>query len=249
MNRIRTWASVSALAVTLGLPQVSAAQDVSFDKSFLTDYSRLAQRQSGDGTDFAFIAPRAVSGEAKYNAVMVDQPVILMSPDSPYKSAKPENLLAIANGMRASMSDHLKAGHYNVVEQPGPGVLYLRMALTDVQLVKKKRGLLAYTPVGAVVKLGVDALKDFSQEFDILKMVFQSEITDSATNEVFAQYVGVRGGGDKPIRMDFDKIKLNMDEYGARLRCRLDNVQGPADKQIDCMDSIARRAREDATPK
>jgi hypothetical protein len=59
----------------------------------------------------------------------------------------------------------------------------------------------------------------------------------------------VRGGGSKPVRMNFDQIQLNMNEYGERLRCRLDNVQGPVAKQIDCTDPAARKAREDANAK
>jgi hypothetical protein len=100
--------------------------------------------------------------------------------------------------------------------------------------------------VGAVVKFGADALKEFMSKFDIMNMVIQAELTDSVTSKVLAQYVAVRGGGDKPVRMDFDQLKANMDEFGERLRCRLDNAHGPVDKQINCLDPNARKAREAA---
>lgn len=236
----------SALAAAVGLPGIAAAQDVTFDKTFLTDYSQLAPRQSDKGTEYVYIAPQAIEKLAKYQGVMVDQPEILVSPDSPYKGAKPTDLQAVANSMRDAMDARLKAGNYNVVDKPGPGILYLRIALTDLSVEKKKRSLLEYTPIGAVVGFGVDAMKDFQNKFDILKMVFQGEITDSATNEVFSSYVMVVGGGDKPVRIDFDKVKANMDEFGERLRCRLDNAHGPIDKQINCLDPAARDARENA---
>ena len=239
---------LTACALASGLSTVAAAQDVTFDKTFLTDYSRLAPRQSDRGTEFVYIAPQAVEKVVKYNGVMVDQPEILISPDSPYKGAKPENLLQIANSMRDAMDARLTRGKYNVVDKPGPGIIYVRLALTDLQLQKKKRSLLEYTPVGAVVGFGIDQMKDFQKKFDIMKMVLQAEITDSATNEVYAQYVMVAGGGDKPVRIDFDKVQDNMDEFGERLRCRLDNAAGPVDKQINCLDPAARDARENAKP-
>jgi hypothetical protein len=120
------------------------------------------------------------------------------------------------------------------------------MALTDLKLVKKRRSVLEYTPIGTKAKTGFEALKDFTMKFDILKIVYQAELTDSTTHEVFGQTVMVRGGGDEPGRIDFDQMKANMDEFGERLRCRLDNAKGPVDKQINCLDSAARDAREAA---
>lgn len=246
MQRFRFAAAIGALAVALAHTSL-AAENVTFDKTFLTDYSRLVPRQAPNGgTDFAFIAPQAVEAAAKYKGVMVDQPEILISPNSDYKGASPTNLASVANSMRASLTARLEAGGYNVVDKPGPGVLYLRVALTDLELKKKKRSLLEYTPVGAVVGFGIDAMKDFQKKYDIMNMVFQMEIVDSVNSKVLGQYVAVRGGGDKPVRMDFDQIKANMDEFGERLRCRLDNAQGPVDKQINCLDPAARQAREAA---
>ena len=246
MRRTHTAAAIGLIAAVLGLPVAAADQTVTFDKSFLTDSSRLVPRPAPGGLDFTYTAPNAIEKVAKYKGIMVDQPEVLMSPASEYKGAKPENLLAVANSMRDAMDARLKAGGYNVVDKPGPGVLYVRLALTDLELVKKKRNILAYTPVGAVIKFGADAMKEFQSKFDIMNMVFQMEVTDSVSNEVFGQYVAVRGGGDKPARMDFDQVKANMDEFGERLRCRLDNAKGPVDKQINCLDPAARQAREAA---
>jgi hypothetical protein len=238
--------TAGALAATLGPTSIAAAQDVTFDKTFLNDYSRLAPRQNDRGIEFLYISPRAVERTARYEGVMVDEPEILISPDSPYKGAKPENLLSIAHSMRDAMDARLSKGHYKLVDEPGPGVIYVRVALTDLQLDKKKRAILEYTPIGITAGSGFDALKEFQSKFDILKLVFQAEITDSATNEVYAQYVMVVGDGREAAPIDFDKVKENMDEFGERLRCRLDNAQGPVDKQINCLDAAARDARESA---
>lgn len=226
------------------LPMLASAANGNFDRSFLSDYTKLQPRVSEKGAEYVYNAPGALEKLAKYNGVMVDQPEILISPESDYRGAKPEDLAAIAALMREGLSARLSAGGYNVVQAPGPGVIYLRLALTDLQLKKKKRGVLGYTPIGFVVKAGADALKDMMDKYDIMNMTIQGELTDSQSNEVLAAVVAERGGGEKPVRMDFDQLDAQMKDFGSRLRCRLDNARVPASQQIDCLDPKAREARE-----
>ncbi len=240
-------AVTAALVLALSAPCLAA--EAEFDRSFLSDYSKLQPRPVERGTELVYIPAGVIERLAKYNGVMVDQPEVLISPKSDYKGAKPADLLAVADLMRDSLKQRLSKGGYNVVEAPGEGIIYIRLALTDLQLKKKKRGLLGYTPVGAVVKLGTDAIKDMMEKYDIMNMAIQAELTDSQTNEVLAAVVAARGGGEKPVRMDFDQLNADMADFGSRLRCRLDNARVPADQQIDCLDAKARQAREAATGK
>ena len=254
MTKIRIAATVAALVATTALTGIAVAQDVTYDKTFFADYSKLKQktneRTNGGGrTELMYIAPGALEKLSKYTGVMVDQPEVSISAQSDYKGAKPDDLKAIAEAMRNGGESRLKAGGYTVVDTPGPGILYVRMALTDLQLTKKKRGLLAYTPVGAVVKFGTDALKNVTSKYDIMNMTLQMEISDSQTNAALAQFVLLRGGGDKPVRIDFDKLEADITEFGERLRCRLDNAHAAAGKQVDCLDPAARAARENAAAK
>ena len=253
MIKIRITAIATALLVASGLPGIATAQDTAqnatFDKTFLSDYTKLTFRKSAKGPEYGYIAPGALEKLANYTGVMVDQPEVIISPQSDYKGAKPDDLKAVAEAMRKATDDRLKAGGYNMVDAPGPGILYVRIALTDLELKKKKRGLLGYTPIGAVVKFGADALKDMMEKYDIMNMTLQMEVVDSQTRAVFAQYVALRGGGEKPVRIDFDKLNADMTQFGERLRCRLDNAHGPKDKQIDCLDPAARAAREGGAAK
>ena len=72
------------------------------------------------------------------------------------------------NTVRKDIADTLKAGGYGVVESPGPNVLYIRAAITDLMLQRKKRRLLAYTPIGFVLKAGADAMRDMMEKYDIM---------------------------------------------------------------------------------
>jgi hypothetical protein len=244
MSKVRM-GMVSAVAVmACGLWGVAAAQE--YDKSFLSDYSKLQATPlpNNAGTDLVYIPPGVFERLGKYNSVLVDEPEVLISPNSDYKGAKPEDLLAVAQAVRTDFDGQLTAGGYKVVDAPGPGVIYVKMAVTDLSLKRKKRGILGYTPIGFVVKAGADALRDMMQKYDIMGMTIQAELLDSQSNEVLAQVVALRGAVDQSKRMDFDQLNAAIKDFGSRVRCRLDNAHVPAAEQINCTDPAARQARE-----
>lgn len=237
--RTSTRLFIGLLATAIAVPAL-AADMPTIEEGFLTDYSKL-QPVSGNAQEFRYVAPDGFKRLAAYNGVVVDEPEVHVSPDSPYKGAKPGDLSAVASNMRIAISDALKAGNYSVPDQPGAGLIYLRLAITDLDMKKKKRGILAYTPIGAVVKVGADAVKDMMEKVDITGMALQAELTDSVSGEVLAALVYVRP--ESKDRMEFDELDSMMKGYGARIRCNLDNARVPANQQIDCLDAKALAAR------
>jgi hypothetical protein len=239
--------AVSALALAQGVLAQQPAR--AYDKNFLTNYDLLQPRagKAGQPGDMVYIAPNALKRLAAYKAVMVDQPEILFSPDSDIKGMKPDDQKALAEAMRDALSGRLAEGGYSVAQQPGPGVLYLRVGLTDLMVKKKKRGLLAYTPAGAVIKLGTDAVKETLSKVDFIEMTFQAELVDSTSNDVLGAIVAPRGtrkaDGQKETRIDIDEFDQNMRAWGNRVRCQLDNSKLPEDKQTDCTDDTGNATR------
>jgi hypothetical protein len=212
------------------------------------DSAKFEVREEMGGVDLVYIAPGTLEQLGKYEGVMVDQPEVWIAGDSPYGGAKPDNLKAIADLIRDGLTERLIRGGYNVVETPGPNVVLLRIALTDLYLKKKKRGLLAYTPIGAATKLAADAVRDMLDKVDIIEMALQAEFIDSETDEVLAAVIVKRGArkdkqaGQKEVRMDFDEFSEVIAEYAARIRCRLDNGKLPKEEWVDCLDPAAREA-------
>src|SRR5450432_1037678 len=152
MSKSRIAIKLAATVLACGLSGMGSAQD--YDHTFLGDYSKLVVTplKNNMGTDLLYLYPGALGKLSKYTAVMVDQPEILISPNSDYKGAKPTDLQAIAELVRKDVVDAMKAGGYGVVDASGPNVLYLKLAVTDLSLKRKKRGILGYTPIGFVVK-------------------------------------------------------------------------------------------------
>jgi hypothetical protein len=231
--------------------QASLAQQPmrAYDKSFLTNYDLLKPRQgkAGQPGDLAYVAPGALEKLRTYNAIMVDQPAIHFSPDSPVKGMKPDDLKALSENLRDALSARLAEGGYPVAQKPEPGVLFLRVGLTDLVVKKKPRNLLAYTPVGAVVKGAADAVRDTFSKVDFIEMTFQAELVDSQTEEVLGALVAPRGArkaeGQKETRIDLEELNQNTRIWGLRLRCQLENSKVSAGQQSDCTDDAANIAK------
>jgi len=234
---------IVSLAALLWLPAAFAAQGTfPVEEDFLSvslDQMNIVREEEG-GIDLIYKPPGLYERLAKYDKIMIDQPEIWIDPDSKYRGTKPDNIKAIADLLRENLTAKVIDRGYEVVDEPGPGVLYIRTAMTDLYLKKKKRGILAYTPAGAVAKLGVDAIRDMMKKIDIIEAAIQMEFQDSVTQEVLGAIIIKRGArkdketGQKLTRYDFRELRLEMQYYSGRLACSLDNARAPEAQQVDC---------------
>ncbi len=211
-------------------------------ETFLPNYEELKPIPTKDGQDYAYLVPHIEEVLGKYgNGIVVDQPEVFISPQSPYTGAKPADLEGIAEFVRQQFDKQLTARGYKITDEKGPGTIYVRLALTDLQLQTKSRNILAYTPVGFVVSSVYRATQDFLQKMDILNLAFQMQALDGSTGQELAAGVISRGGNGS--KMSFSQFEALIDEYGARTACRLDNSRVPQAQRIDCSDAAARNTR------
>jgi len=218
-----------------------ALPTIAQDSGFLTDYSLLQTREGDTAVDRIYIKDGIMERLADYNAVMVDQPEVIIAEDTKYKGAKPEALKQLADTMRLAMMDRLETGGYNVTDEPGSGVLFMRWAITDLYLEKKKRGIFSYTPLGAVVHATHQAaIKDLWKKIDIVEMTVEFEFLDSGSGEVLAAAVdssGHRKDKKAHIKEDdvtWEELDAQMKTYGERVRCQLDNAKRAEGDRENC---------------
>jgi len=208
------------------------------DSGFLDDYSILEQR-TDDAIARMYIAPGTEERLATYDAVLVDQPEVFMSPDSKYRGVKPDHIKVLADTARLTLVERLEAGGYDIAEEGGPGVVYLRWAITDLYLKKKKRGLLSYTPVGFVVHATAQAaIRDVWKKIDIVELNIEVEFIDGASGDVLAAAVverGARKAEDQEQELvSWEELDATINMFGSRLRCALDNARVEASSREDC---------------
>jgi hypothetical protein len=219
-----------------------ATSAVAQDESFFTDPSLLAPWDQGT-FEFGYVHPDILQIGQRYDSVMVDQPEILIADDSKYKGAKGDHLKQLADTARLAMIERIEAGGWPVVDEPGPNVFYIRWAIADLYLQKKKRGILSYTPVGFVVHTTRQAaVRDLWKKIDIVELGMKIEWTDSVSGEILSAgdaSQGIRKAkGQKADLVSWEELDALFLTIGEQTRCHLDNNKlADADKRTDC-DSI-----------
>jgi hypothetical protein len=208
------------------------------EDAFLSDYSKLKAAPDNPFEEL-YVAPDAKARAAQYTAVMVDQPELFIHPDSKYKGMKPDDMKIIADALREEVTTELK-GAYQIVDEPGSNVLYVRLAVGDLMVQKKKRPILAYIPVGAVVYAAKNLASEVTGRVDVKNMKIEGEVLDSVTLEQFGALTASRGtlstasAGDAAEPVSWDALDDLFGLVGKRLRCRLDNAKLPESQWDKC---------------
>ncbi len=211
------------------------AQDSEYS-GFLSDYSQL-ESSSDQHMDYTYIAAGAPEKMANYSAVMIDQPEIFVAANSKYKGMKPDDMKALADAFRTSLAQSLSE-NYMIVDQAGPNVVYLRFAISNVQLKKKKRGLLGYTPIGLVAGAAKSALtQDITKKIDLKGLTIEMEVLDSSTLVQLAALLETRSG-KKEDAASWSELEADIDVYSQRVRCRLDNARVAEENRVDCLSNM-----------
>jgi hypothetical protein len=212
------------------------------DESFFTNPSLLEPWDQGT-FDRGYVDPDITQIGQRYDSVLVDQPEIFMADDSKYKGAKPDHMKQLADTARLAMMERIEAGGWPIADGPGPNVVYIRWAISDLYLQKKKRGILSYTPVGFVVHTTRQAaVRDLWKKIDIVELGLKIEWTDSVSGEVLSAgktNQGVRKAkGQKADLVSWEELDALFLTIGEQTRCHLDNNKlADAEKRTDC-DSI-----------
>lgn len=201
------------------------------DSGFLDDYSKL---KPVPGTSvLMYTAPGTLEAYKNYKAVMIDQPEIIIAADSKYRGIKPDEAKAVADAMRLAMSKAISKT-LPVVDLPGPGVLYMRIAASNVHLSRKKRGILGYTPAGFVITEATRATQHMQQKIVLQKMKLEIEIQDSQTQEILNAIVDKIVPGTKKPGESWSSEQDLIDYWARHLGCWFANSRKPANARTDC---------------
>ena len=227
-------AGVISLAFFLTITAFGTAISQDLQSSgFLSDYSQLKET-SDQFMGHSYLVQSAEDRMANYTAVMIDQPEIFIAPNSKYKGIKPDDMKVLADAFRTSMSQSL-AQDFMIVEQAGPNVLYVRFAITNLQLKKKKKNFLSYTPVGHVAGVEKSAISsDITKKIDLKGLVMEMEVLDSNSEEQLAAAVEVRSGS-KEEPASWAELEAMIGVYAQRMRCTLGNSYVAEENRVDCV--------------
>lgn len=186
---------------------------------FLSDYSKLQPGPKG-GAALVYIKPEV--NWASYNKVIIEPAVVWYSEHADYKGIKPIELMALTDYFNEAIVKNLE-GAYSIVGTPGPGVLRIRVAITNVVPTNPAMDALTGTVPQARLISGISKVTTGTSLF-VGEASTEIEIRDSQTNQVLAEAVDRRAGEKKflEVKDKWTDAKEAMDYWAKRLRQRLD---------------------------
>ena len=193
MTRIQTLLPLLVLcgALSAGCASTPAGDAKPKYVGFLSDYSRL--QPDPDRQDADLYLKSDVNWK-KYNKVMLDRIKVWYMDDADYKGIDPTQLKALTDYFQNAIVKALEPT-YPVVTQPGPDVLRVRVAITDLIPTKPELSVATLViPYASVADLAAGAA-GYSY---LGQTAIEAEFLDSRTHAVLAAYV------DRQVGKKFD---------------------------------------------
>ena len=207
---------------------------------FLSDYAKLKPKGS-DSEAYSYVDPSADMG--KYNKLMVDRIKVYLKEDASSKQIDPTELKELADYFHQAIVKAVEPA-YPVVNEPGPDVLRMRIAITDLVPNAPEASVVTLAvpfvwvgEAGAGVAQGKAGSTPFLGEASV-----EAEALDSVSSRQLAAYIEERVGkkynwthGVDTAVKDYLKAystwaytKQAMDRWAQGLRRALDRWHGKA---------------------
>ena len=197
---------VLAIAVVLTVPGLSQIQTKL--SGFLDEYPPLSPLENVPNALFW----RASEIERKYRALLIEQPEIFLDPKSAYKGIKPDAIKIVADTLRDVVATNAAEFH-PIVTEPGPDVVRIRIALSNLFL--KKGGTFEwYQAIGPRSAYTMQAA--IGRNVSLVEVVLEMEATDSTTGRRLG-FVGTQSGQRKIKEMSVPERKSSWTNLVRRL--------------------------------
>lgn len=149
----------------------------------------------------------------KFSKVVMGSITFFFADDSKTKDMDAKEATQITDALKQAMVDNLKK-HYEIVDQPGPDTLLINMAVTDIKMKNKKRGLLGWTPIGLVV---TSAGNLTGSRLVLDKAVLQGESLDSQSGDIVGLFqVSQIEQLDDKKQLTWEDVRLTLNDLANR---------------------------------
>ena len=201
---------------------------------FLSDYSHLQPEAEGSKT-MIYMNPQA--DNKKYKKFLIERIIVWLKDDAEYKGIDPDAFKAMTDYFREALVREL-GSEYPVVTEPGPDVMRLRIAITDLVPTKTAVTVLVLvTPYATVADLASSAAsKGGAGSPPYLGHAgIEAEGIDSETLQPVFVYVDERYGkkydAENPgsyfkAYSEWAYVKQAFDFWAKKFRIRLDEIHG-----------------------
>ena len=167
---------------------------------YLSDYSLLKQEQTSSGGMTLRWISEKLSAET-YHSVIFDRTILYPEP-KPTEQVSEALLVQFSRSIDNALNSAAR-GAYNVVSQPGEGVLRIRPAITGVEHSSEAMTAIDILPVAMLFNLGKAAAGATDQDVEVFLEV---AVTDSLTGELLAAVV--RKGQGAQLENDEEQLSM-----------------------------------------
>ncbi len=215
------------LSLSLPMPDGAWAGTDAEYSGFLTNYDVLGPGPDG-GVDEIWKNPEhnLPADFAKYNAIMIDPITIYLADKSKDRGIDTNEIYRMSQEFHQALIGAVE-GRYRVVRAPGPGVLRLIIALTDVEASNPAldtiTSVIPMARVFSFVKKQVTGSHSFVGSASI-----EGVVVDGGSGDILVAFVDHRSGdkgvagGDDPL----EDAREAFQWWSARLRTVLDEAHG-----------------------
>ncbi len=219
MKKSFCWIGTLLLCITL-LAGCSASGMKDVQKSgFLHQYSEL---KAGEDDQAAQVYIKPGLDLKAYDKIVFERVVVMLHDDSGGSAIDPTILKELADYYQKALINAVE-GRFQVVDKSGPGVLWVRVAITQVKPSKPVANTVStILPVGWVVSGATKVASD--DNMGTGEAASEMEVLDSVTGERLAAAIDRRQGGKSAFRGKWDDTKDAFDYWAKRFRQRLDEL-------------------------
>jgi hypothetical protein len=157
----------------------------------------------------------------QYNKVLIQPVEVWINRQAEYGGIQPDMYKRMADEFRAVVTQQFRAGGYEIVDKPGPGVLRLHFALTGVN--PERPG---FTPLDVLpIKIAINVARSATgTDKTVIALSGEVEVLDSVTGERLFASVSTRKDVHLFVgrQLTWDDVRTGATEWAVEARERLD---------------------------
>ena len=216
------------LSLLLLLPSTLLSKEKHDRSGFLEVYPEF-ERNKETGAEIWFKSKNEGFKVLKPYRKILLSPIEVWLGDNSYKGINPDTLKAMTDYF--TLAIHKKLDHwYEFVNEPGPGVLHLRIAITNVRIAKPERKWYGYIPVALVAEGGAKAARSsVGLTVDLIEATAELEGLDSVTEERIIAAIDTHQSKkiehQKNTPISWGPVKEIFDFWAERIKMRMDQAR------------------------
>lgn len=215
-------ALLAGCAGTTGGPGSVSSAEAPHNSGFLTDYSKLRPVEGKEGA--LRYVNRTVNWRP-YNKLYIDPVQIVVSSDpEAYKGVQPDVLKRMADSFKTAFVNAVTPS-YQIVNAPGPDVLRVRLAITEVHPVSSPLGVTDFIPLKALFNAGRAAAGASPR---VAEITAEFEVLNGQEQQVAAVVATRKSDQDLPQndRVTWNDLSPIVNSWAKQFRQGLDDLRG-----------------------